>query len=484
LKRSIALKNGVLQLTELYDGKIIMAQLNGSSSKGEVKKTIIRNGYFMGLLDHNIDQVNAEQKHEIPVALAYIDEEAGKLWFHYEEDYKDKTYINWIREDNFPVVKLGHKVAEHERLVTLSTPPNTILQYPNGKKEIIKRLGNETVVLYSGKNTKLSVPQNAIIASQSGFAHRSIYGVVSVYPSRSIPNIANIHGTIKSENYIRVERDVQKGSRIKTPSSLIVEGAISSANIEVEGNVFSRLSINNRAKDDEAFIKAGQSLFSPMISQTKMWIGLNGYVQKIIEESEVECLDTFVAKNIHHSLIKIGRKLICKEIAYNSQIYLGPNFVSDPKMKEIKNYRRQHANRMKDLVRDFSVLISELERDKSKIALQLQKLKKFSTQQISQDIMVNRLYATLLHRVKKLKNVIEHYKKTLNKYQEEKLQISFSEGQLKTEEEVQMIVIGAINSGTEIFSEKDSLKIREPLKQVKISVDKISGLLKMEKLEF
>jgi hypothetical protein len=75
-------------------------------------------------------------------------------------------------------------------------------------------------------------------------------------------------------------------------------------------------------------------------------------------------------------------------------------------------------------------------------------------------------------------------KKTLNKYQEEKLQISFSEGQLKTEEEVQMIVIGAINSGTEIFSEKDSLKIREPLKQVKISVDKISGLLKMEKLEF
>ena len=105
LKKRVELKNGLLLATELWDGKLILGEMRyGQGTKIEMRQALINEGYRYGIIESSLDLLESGQKGQIPIALAFTDEDPGKPWFHFEDALNDQNFTSWIENGSFDLV--------------------------------------------------------------------------------------------------------------------------------------------------------------------------------------------------------------------------------------------------------------------------------------------------------------------------------------------------------------------------------------------
>ncbi|MCB0281017.1 MAG: DUF342 domain-containing protein [Calditrichae bacterium] len=482
-KKRIELKNGLLLATELWNGKLILAEIRyGQGTKTEMRNALLNAGYNFGLIESSLDLLESGQKGQIPIALAYVDEDPGKPWFHFEDALNDKNFNSWIESGSFDNVDFSYPVQQGDRLMSLAEVPYSFMRYPAGDKEFLKNLDGNSLEMYAGENTKYNIQKNAIESEIDGFAHRTIYGMVSVYPLMTVKNIGKMHGKVEFENALEVEQDVRAESVIVIPSNLIVKGLIRSSYIRVGGNINCAFGFDNLQKSDVAKIYAGQSIFTISILHYTVWAGMYVICQNTIESSNIQAMNTIVAPVIANSEIKVGSKLYCRDIERGTQIYLGPDYVIDPNLKNIKNYHNQHEKKLYDLYLSLEEQQRELEFTKKKAIGHLAKLSKMSKASISSDVLLNRFYINMKDGLRRYNEAIENCKQTLDSFEDERKQLNFYETHTRDAKVPEITVTGRISAGCAIYAPHQTLRIREPLERVSIKLDKDKGTLDIKPL--
>ncbi len=482
-KKRIELNNGLLLATELWDGKLILGEIRyGSAKKSEMRPAIMKKGYRYGLIDASLDLLESGQKGQVPIALAYLDKDPGKPWFHFEDALNDDNFKSWLKSGSFDSVDFSYPVKAGERLLSLSQTPFSYLRYPNGKKEFIDNLSEDNIGLYAGENTSLNNSRNAIESEVDGFAHRTIYGTVSVYPPMDVKNIGKMHGRVEFDNALEVEQDIRSESIVTLPSNLMVKGLIRSANIRVGGNITCHFGFDNLQKLEMAQIYAGQSIFTNQIISYPVWAGMYIIVQQSIEKSTIQCMNSLVAPLISHSEVRAGSKIYARNIDKSSQIYLGPSYVVDPNLKSIKNYHRQHEKKLFDLYLDLEDQQRDLEFTKKKAIGHLAKLNKMSKASISSDVLLNRFFVNMRDLLEKYNSSSEQCDRTLSIFEDEKKQLSFYETHTKDDKNPEIIVTGKISSGCVIHAPHQTLRVRESLHHVSIRLVEENGTLEVNSL--
>jgi len=482
-KKRIELNNGLLLATELWGGKLVLGEIRyGTAKKTEMRPGLIKKGYRYGLLDTSLDLLESGQKGQVPVALAYLDKDPGKPWFHFEDALNDDNFNSWLKSGSFDSIDFSYPVKAGERLLSLAQTPFSYLRHPNGEKQFLKEINDENVGLYAGENTTLNSQKTAIESEVDGFAHRTIYGTVSVYPLRDVKNIGKMHGRVEFDNALEVEQDIRSESIVTLPSNLMVKGLIRSANIRVGGNITCNFGFDNMQRLEMARIYAGQSIFTNQIVSYPVWAGMYIIVQQSIENSSIQCMNSLVAPLISHSEIRVGSKIYTRNVDKSSQIFLGPSYVVDPSLKSIKSYHKQHEKKLFDLYLDLEDQQRELEFTKKKAIGHLAKLNKMSKASISSDVLLNRFNVNMQDLLEKYNLSLEKCNRTLSIFEDEKKQLSFYETQTKDDKNPEIIVTGKISSGCVIHAPHQTLRIRESLQHVSIRLVEENGTLEVNSL--
>jgi len=482
VKKRILLSNSTLVVTELWEGKLVIGELQfGSASKKEIQRALAEKGYEHGILEHCIDLLQNGHKGQIPIALANIEEDPGKPFFHFEKELNDENFDNWIKEGSFDNLNITYPVKAGDTLLTLSQKPYQYLRYPDGRKEYIADLETTNINFYAGENTKLRHDGEAIIAKTDGYAHRSIYGTVSVYPEHILKNIGKMHGRVELESAVRVEQDVRTESQLITPSSVIVEGLIRSSNVRSGGNIYCAFGLDNSQRLDSARIHAGQSLFASSIVGYNVWVGHYCIVQNNIDHALVQCMNSMVAPVISGSEIRIGNRLFTRQLE-RSTIYLGSDHVMDPNLQTVKRFHQQHEKRLFDLFLFLDEQQRDLDFTRKKALNHLAKLNKVARGNIASDILLNRFYINMKDGLAHYRELLEKTKSTLNEFADEKRQLAFYETHTKKETSPEIIVTGKIGNGCAIISSNETFRVREPMENVSIRLNRSTKTLEIKPL--
>jgi len=481
-KKSVDLKYTSLELTELWDSRIVLGELKyGESDRDEIRNALKSVGYTSGIQDNCIDALLKGSTEQIPVALAYTVDEAVNLHYHFDFYLDDDVIERWITTRQIDEIDLSFPVKKYDPLLTFSQPPRTVLIYPNGRKKVLRTRDDCTVGLFQGKNSIPDSDPTVLISEIDGFAHRDLYGKVSVYPIKTYPNLGRIHGLIDDDSAIQIERDVTKGSQIITPSNLAVGGLIRGSHIEVEGNLKTRHGLDNSLKEENASITAGQSIYTSFIQSYQVWAGMYIIVNKMIDKSKVQCLNTIITTDIKQSEIRVSKKLFVMNISNNCIIYLGPSYLSDAAFRARKNIHIQHAKRISDIeahLEDQKLLLSS---ERQKAMGHLSKLNKLSKNLIASDELLNRIYYNLEQGIKNVDQKIVEYEEAQEVYEREKFQINYYKSQLNGFENPEIRVYGQLEQGTKIMTPNDFLKIKDTVENVSIKIDPSTEKLILKK---
>jgi len=483
-KKRLLLSNGLLELTELWDGRLVLGEIRyGSAKKSEMRGSIYKSGIRYGLIESNLALLESGHKGQIPLAKATLEEDPGKAWFHFEDALNESNFSSWLKHGSFDNVDFSYPVKADERLMSLTQRPFRYLRYPNGEQEFISDLADRDISIYAGENTYVNDQGTAVHAVMDGYAHRTIYGTVSVYPERRVKNIGKMHGAVEFDNTLIVEQDIRSGSRVTLPSNLIVNGMIRSSHVHVAGNITCSFGFDNQQMIDHSTIYAGQSILAGVIKDYPVWAGMFIFVRKKIDHATVQAINSIVAPVISASEIRVGCKLYTRTIENRSHIYLGPDYVVDPNLKNIKNYHRQHEKKLFDSFIRLDEKQLELEFTKKKALQHLAKLNKMSRASISSDVMLGRFFVTMEEELKALNDEIEKCRSNLSVYQEEQRQLSFYEQQTRTNKQPEIIVTGRIEPGCVIYAPHHTLRVHESLEHVSITLDPVSGILNVSPLK-
>jgi len=484
LKKRLNLRSGLLEVTELWDGKILLGELRyGQALKTELRDAIYIAGYHYGILDSSLDMLEKGHHGQIPIALTSIEEDPGKVRFHFEDSLNDGNINSWIKSGNFSSVNFLYPVNKGDKLLSIIESPYRFIRYPTGQKKVVGNLSDGNISTYCGENTGVDVLENVIVSESDGYAHRTIYGQVSVYTGRTLKNIGKMHGDVEFDNCLIVEQDIRSRSSVTLPSNLKVCGLIRSALVHVAGNIHSEFGMDNSEKVDSAKIYAGQSIMTSYISHYSVWAGTYIVAQKSISYSEVHCMNSLVSPVISGSEIYVGGRLFVRDVIKGSQIYLGPEYVVDPGLKRIKNYNRQHEKKLFDLFMRLEEHQREIEFAKKKAMGHLAKLRRFSNASISSDMLLNRFYKNMRTSLDKLKNEILQCEKALQVFEDEKRQLVFYDAHANDRIESEIIITGKIESGCAIYASHQTFRVHETLEHISVKLNMINGTLSIAPIE-
>lgn len=483
MKKIIKLNNGAIQLTILRDGTLILAEIKrGYVTQKELKIYLNSTGLSYGLSDKSLKMLEDGYKGQIFLSSAIIQNVPAGIWSHSESEIKLENIVEGVKAEDFKIKDISFFVKKDERIATITSTPKTILRYPDGRKKQLKDLGIDAVEKLCGNNVYLNAETKSILSKVEGSLNRSIYGIISVYPEKNLRSIGKGHGKVNEENALLIEQDILPSSYLESPSNIIVRGLIKSSIVEAEGNIISHLGIENTSNSDFASIRAGQSLYTPYLKNYPVWAGSHILVNKHIEDCALQCLDTIASPVISGCTVRVGNKLVVKDIIKESKIYLGNLYVENEELTNKKSYHVQHEKRITDLENEIALEQTQIEMNRKKVVTQIKKLRKISENSFGSDLVLNRFFNTMKDGFNKLENIINKYESTLDLFEKERMELSFFEQQLFNDINPEIIVLGRIEPGTVITAPNQILNINEEYKQVSIKLDKIRGILHVEPL--
>ncbi len=482
-KLQVELKTGLLELTILKDGKLILGEYKGAKTNAhEIKKAMKRLGIKYGYLNNCISLVESGAAGEMPVAQAFIEDEPGEMKYHFKTSWKHEELLHYLKSGLFDSITLIQKVCRNDMLLSLIKTPSTVLKYPDGRREILHEHSDGDVHFYLGKNVRLGRDINTIVSNIDGIAMRDIFGVVSVLPDVRVNSIGKAHGLVRYEKGLYVGNDIQSDSDVQSSGSIFVGGLIRSAAVKAAGPIHASYGIDNPRQKESGGIEAGQSIFTSFIRNYRVHSSACIIVKGYIDKSSVQCSDTMAVPIIRSSKIGVGKKLYVNNIEAGCTINLGPYYIKDDNYNEIKNIHDRHLKRMLDMENDVRSVIERIRYEKQLALTQLQKMKKISPETIPQDLILNRFYRNLFLADKELDSNILRYEKQIDSLSEERLRLSFYERQHHEEGSVEIICLGTIAADTVIIAPNQTMKLDEPQENVSIKLDSTSGTLNIHQL--
>lgn len=476
-RERIKLKNGHLDIVHLNRGGLILGEISiGFATENDVRLGLKKAGYKYGIILENLSLIAHGYKGQVPLATSIIAEKppgTEDLFLNTVNNYLSQDYSKILSFNSVPGIT---SVKKEEILKKVIHPRTIVSRNPDGKEKLLHEDPHFTAWFFGGKNTNVDKDGRIIRAAINGYAHQSLFGVVSVFPEQKVRSIGAMSGKIRLEKTIIVEQDVMSKSFIEVPSSLQVNGMIKSSYVDVEGDIQAKFGIINPINYDDAKLIAGQSIFTKVLGNYEIWAGSNMFISEKISSCNVDCLDTLVALNVHASKLNIGNKLIVGNITGDSTIQLGSDFVKTPEVDIKKSKLLQHRRRMNDIEVFLNQKIYELNKN-CKNAESI----KDTTQRSRMQII--RFTQNVRQTLDLLREKTDQYLSTGLEVAQESMVLAYYEDLIKSFDRPQMIVLNKLNPGTKIFGPADKLTVDKPYSRVMVSIDKITNFLKITPLD-
>ncbi|HQU73513.1 MAG TPA: FapA family protein [Calditrichia bacterium] len=480
MKKRVDLPNGLLELTVLFKGRLILGVLRrGHATQKDLRTALAESGFTHGHVEKSLESVERGFREQLPLAVAVEKAEAPQVWRHYEKGMNIGWAVDRIRQHRYGDADFTGQVNVGDRLLTITSSPQMVREYPDGRRQPIRRLEVNHLNRIMGKNTRRGDSPNSIIAGADGCVTSSKYGIVSVYPIKYYRNVNRANRDMGSHAAVWVEQDVQPYSHINTPSNTIVEGLVKSATLRIEGNLHCLSGIENPLKLSTNQIQVGRHVYTRKIQDSHVQAGGDVVVDSEVVSSKIRFRRQMVVPQIGHSSIVVGNRLVVGDLMGRTTISLGEPDFGQSDLLQRYSYFRQRSKKIQlveaELLTTRSVVESGLER----IAIQLRKLRGTAEYDQKAGLMMRRFIMSVEESLRTYLRGLENYKSIISRHEQERVELSFLEGQLRPERVSEVIVLGQVEAGVTFVSPNEVFAVREQMKNVIVRLDNLKGTLEI-----
>ncbi len=481
MKRKIRLENGLLLITILKDGELLLGEIKrGKTTKLELKLALQKEGFVFGIMEDNLRELALDYKGQLPIARSVFEFEKASVKPCFGKEFDFFNYLDLLRLNQLEQLNFSYRVRQGDDLVTVLEPPRYFLRYPDGRRRLLETLPMESISSIVGVNTRFLPSSKTIVARADGIVNLSPQGVVSVYPLKTMRALGKMLGKLHLREALYVEEDVQRESYVYSPSNVEVGGTIKSSFIKCDGNLQCALGIDDPLNWENARIFTGQNVLTAYLKNYKVWAGGDVFVKNRVDKSTVHCMNNMVAPVVSGSQIHIANKLFVKRLESKTQVYLGPTFVENSHLEEKRRNFRQHTKRLNDLEKTISKEKFWLEFNRNKALQQLQKMhERKNTANKAANLILKRFYDSLADGLRRLEDQIMEYQRFLETLDTEYAEIQTLEQHMKKDYKPEIVVLDRIEPGVIIHAPNETLKVRETMTQVVLELDEVRGILKI-----
>ena len=451
-------------------------QLAGLDGRAELRLAITEAGYPRNIMPKSLEALENGHREQIPVAVATEKAEASKVWRHFEKIISRHWAIEKVSTRREGDIDFSGRVQTGDRLLTITSSPQIMLQYPDGRKMPIRRINTqpEHIDRIVGKNTRRGDKANSIIAA--------IYGIISVYPVIAFRNVAKLNREFGERSAVEVEHDVLPGATVETPSNLIVNGMIKSAHVSTGGNIHCVMGIDNNIKTKTAVVQAGQNVYTRSIQNYDVWVGGNLVVDQTVTGSKIRCLRQMVVPEIASSEILVGHRLFADTIRKGTAIILGEMTVEARELHQRRSFFLQRAKKLRDLENDLLQDRMMIENSKHRAALLLRRMRRSEKFSQKSDIILARFAGNLEMALERYQKHVGQFKDIVRQHEIERLELAFLEQQLEAERFSEVVVTGTVEAGVVFQGPNGSYTVRKAMAAVTVQFDHLRGAMEFRPL--
>ena len=479
-RQKLDLPGGVLHLTSLYKNRLVLAELaaDGPTDKDEILTAAGQAGIRCGLIDSSVDLLCNGQEGQVPLARAEVIDLPAHISNMGLELPVVEDAAGSGRFELLEKADVSFSVKAGEALLTMGTPPKTIIRYPDGQERLLREHKSIDLALFSGENASVNDEGNAVLTDIEGLAHRTVYGSVAVYGSEGASGVGSTHGELLKETAFIVEQDIGDGSHVETVSNLVVRGATHGAYLKAAGNIQIAFTADNPTRNREARLLAGQSLRSRSLENTPVWAGSHVVSIHGIIRCDVQCMDTVITPTISRSKITVGNRLIVRDVKGNTRIKIGARFVTDPDLAAREAVRNQHNKRFSYLEDSMLQRRLEYNRTRESLVRQIEKLrdpKVASSQKQRAKQMIIRLINSMNESLEACKKDFGEYVPTAEEIA--RGQVALDYYRLRLDSFGDPHILGTMEAGTLIQGPVNTLTLKKPFSKGRVGVDQFTGKL-------
>ncbi len=481
MKRKIRLENGLLLVTILKDGELLLGEIKrGKTTKLELKLALQKEGFVFGIMEDNLRELALDYKGQLPIARAVYEFENAAIKPHFCKDFDFFAYLDLLRLNRMEKLNFSYRVRQGDDLVTVLEPPRYFLRYPDGRRRLLATLPMESISTILGANTRFLPSSKTIIARIDGIVNLSPQGVISVYPQKTMRALGKMLGKLHLKEALYIDEDVQRESYVYSPSNVQVGGTIKSSYIKCDGSLQCDLGIDDPLNWEKARIITGQNVLTAYLKNYKVWAGGDVFVKNRVDNSSVHCMNNVVTPVIANSQIHVANKLFVRRLEKKTQVYLGPTFVENSHLEEKRRNFRQHTKRLNDLEKSIAKEKFWLEFNRNKAVQQLQKMhERKNTANKAANLILKRFYDSLAEGLRRLEDQIMEYQRFLETLDTEYAEIQTLEQHMKKDYKPEIVVLEKLEPGVTIHAPNETFKVRETMTQIVIELDDVRGILKI-----
>lgn len=485
-ERIIELPTGSLRLYTIARGQLVVGQrIKGEVNTAEILGALGEYGIGHGQILGNIEYIAAGTDGEVPVASAQF----IQIPIQTRSSLFDVPLIENLlmagSMDGLDEIDVTYPVKAGDTLAEIEEPPKAVMRNPDGEIKVLRTYEYFDPKLICVSNTSLDDSGTKVLAEVDGYANRTIFGTIAVYPGENLPAIGKIHARVVKDCALTVDLDVDTESRIKLPSSLIVGGNILGAEIDVAGNVHLNMDTKIPANYENSIIMAGQTVRGRILRDSTIKAGSNVIAVGELRNCNVECMDSVIAREIADSTIYVGNCVLAENITGNTQIKLinnGDMLDLDHKQAALSEL----MNRLKVLEEDLNKNIYSWNKTKqslSEIARRIKKSSYSKEQHEKAREAVDQLYVNLGTTLSGFETAFKQYKQLGQRITKEGLDLDHIKYLQEVHKNRSVVVFGTVEAGLRIKGPVNEISIREPKSRVRFSLDPFTSLLTEHALE-
>lgn len=477
-RKIVALQEGVLELTIIAGGRIALGQLkSGQADREDLIKQLIAAGVRTGFYDPGLAMISNGNHDKVPVAAARVLSSPGHSTMSHKIASAPAAQGDW---ETWRAPKLDGPVQEGDLIIQVEDTPVTSILNISGRRVELSRGADRDASQFVGIGTRPSNDNTAVVADRSGYAFRTLFGEARVLDTEEIPAFSRTMGKARWDGSLNVLNDIREGSRAEVEGTLVVNGNVSGASLEANGNVHIEGRADNAGHEGSASISAGQSLRARDLKQTKVWAGRDIHVTQSIEKCQVQCLGICVARHIKGGEVRVGERLLAETITGAASVYLGARHIDTHDLESEISYHSQHKTMLGDIHRNLQDSQVAYFRARESMVHEIQRISQgnLSAAQRSRAVQIlTRQFTAMDETLDTFKQYLKNYIEMASKTERQLLQINYYQHRLEGTDQPEAVITGRVELGTLFFGPAGRLEIAEEVSGVRISPDPITGEL-------
>jgi len=480
-RREVRLASGVLRLTAFDNRRLVVGQLvEGSVDENDVLEALSQAGFKAGVIPENVALLTRGVRSQVPLAAAEVIQIPARTTAPGLDLAVEDHAAATVEFPDLMGVEVIHYVTAGQVLFTVDAPPKTILRLPTGEEQPLSEGDALNARLFTGENTTVGDDGKTVVSNIDGYAHRSVFGKVAVYPVEELPGVGRMHGRVYKEASLVVQQDVGDGSRVEVQGDLKVDGSVHSATVAAAGNVQIGGEASNPSHLKEAHITAGQSLRVRRLQELTVWAGSHVVATEGVRKCQVEVMNALVTPLIADSEVAVGNRLIVRDIQGECTLKLGSKWITAPALREKSLVCTQHRKRLEDIERQMIEYKSAYTKARSGLAQQIQRMRDPAAT-ISQKKMVVqsllRLFNAMTDALEIFQGRFKDFSTVADQLAREEAELDYYRHLKESFPAPEIVVTGTLAAGALIQGPVDSMKVEQDLSKVAIAPDPQTGKL-------